>query len=69
VLGTIDLGDIFTAAAYDSSVFLSDTDGRLANGDDGTVMRYVGKVVPGWGNQTADKLLFVNGVAGLETAV
>ena len=69
VLGTIDLGSIFSAAAYDSSVFLSDTDGRLANGDDGTVMRYVGKVVPGWGNQTADILLFVNGVAGLETAV
>ena len=54
--GWVDVGDALSALAYDADVFLSDTDGVLADAA-GTASRVVGKVVAAWGNTTADKLL------------
>lgn len=56
--GVVDVGNALDALAYDAPVYLSDTDGKLADAP-GTVNRQVGKVVPAWGNTTADKLLQV----------
>lgn len=60
-LGLVDGLDL-SALGYDADVFLSDTDGRLADAA-GTVSKVIGKVIPG--NSTllgtaADKLLSVN---------
>lgn len=60
--GVIDVGDALDALTYDDDVYLSDTDGKLADAE-GTVGVYVGTVVPGWGNTTADKLLRVKPTA------
>ena len=57
--GILDLGDALDALAYDDDVFLSDTDGTLAD-TAGTVSVVVGRVIPGWGATTADKLLLVD---------
>lgn len=57
--GYLDLGDALDALAYGADVFLSDTDGTLADAA-GTVSTVVGQVVPGFGNTTPDKLLFVD---------
>lgn len=57
--GYLDLGDALDALAYDAPVFLSDTDGALADVP-GTVPVLIGRVVPGWGQTTADKLLYVD---------
>lgn len=54
----LDLGDALDALTYDDDVYLSDTDGTLADAT-GTVTKLVGRVVPGWGYTTADKLLQV----------
>jgi hypothetical protein len=51
----IDVGDALSVIAYGGSVFLSDTDGTLADAA-GTVSTVVGKVVPGWAG-SAKKLL------------
>jgi hypothetical protein len=55
--------DGFTfSQAYDAIIYLSDTDGRLADAA-GTVSTIVGRVVPAWGQlvgTAADKLLFVD---------
>jgi hypothetical protein len=48
--------------AYDSILYLSDTDGRLGT-TAGTVSTVVGRVMPGWATTrgtAADKLLFVD---------
>lgn len=59
--GLVDLGkDVLTTLNFGASVFLSDTDGKLADGA-GTVSKVVGVVVPAWGNTTADRLLYVQG--------
>lgn len=54
--------DGFTfSQAYDAAIYLSDTDGRLADAA-GTVSTIVGRVVPGWAQTlgtAADKLLSV----------
>lgn len=57
--GVVDLGDILGGLTYDDIVYLSATDGRLA---DASVSegRIVGSVVPGWAQGTADKLLRVD---------
>ncbi len=55
----VDVGDALSALAYDQAVYLSDTDGTLADAA-GTVSVVVGRVVPGWGSTTADKLLLVD---------
>lgn len=57
--GILDVGDALSGLAYDQVVYLSDTDGTLADSA-GTVSTVVGRVVPGWGATTADKLLLVN---------
>jgi hypothetical protein len=51
----LDVGDALSGIAYGVSVFLSDTDGTLADAA-GTVSTVVGKVVPGWAG-SAKKLL------------
>lgn len=57
--GIVDLGNALGDLAYDADVYLSDTDGTLADAA-GTVSRVVGQVVPGWAATTADKLLRLN---------
>lgn len=57
--GIVDVGNALSAVAYDADVFLSNTDGKLADAA-GTVSSIVGKVIPAWGATTADKLLRVD---------
>lgn len=57
--GIVDVGDALDGLNYDQAVYLSDTDGTLADAA-GTVSVVVGRVVPGWGATTADKLLLVD---------
>lgn len=57
--GLVDVGDALDALTYDDDVFLSNTDGVLADVA-GTVSAIVGTVVPAWGATTADKLLRVD---------
>ena len=54
--GIIDIGDAMSALDFDADVFLSDTDGTLAD-TAGSVTLIVGTVVPAWNATTADKLL------------
>lgn len=54
----LDLGDALDALAYDARVWLSDTDGLLAD-TPGTFPVQVGRVVPAFGATTPDKLLKV----------
>lgn len=59
--GELDGVDI-AALAYDAAVYLSDTDGTLADAA-GTVSTIVGRVVPAWATTlgtAADKVLRVN---------
>lgn len=51
----LDVGSALSSLNYGADVFLSDTDGTLADAA-GTVSTKVGKVVPGWAG-TAKKLL------------
>lgn len=58
--GIVDLGDALDALDYDAPVYASDTDGTLGGAaGDATVDVIVGRVIPGWGHTTADKLLRV----------
>ena len=57
--GLMDIGDALDSLSFGDAVYLSDTDGTLADSA-GTVSTVVGHVVSGWGYSTADKLLFVN---------
>lgn len=56
--GFLEVGSALSGLNYDAAVYLSDTDGTLADAA-GTVSTVVGRVVPGWAATTADKLLFV----------
>lgn len=56
--GLLDVGEILAGMAYGAAVYLSDTDGLLADAA-GTVSVIVGRVEPGWGGTTSDKLLRV----------
>lgn len=56
--GIVDVGDALDALAINAPVYLSDTDGLFADAA-GTVSVICGRVVPGWGNTTSDKLLRV----------
>ncbi len=59
--GPVDLGkDVLSALNFGASVYLSDTDGVLADAA-GTVSKVIGVVIPAWGNTTADRLLYVQG--------
>ncbi|MCP5016128.1 MAG: hypothetical protein GY938_12785 [Ketobacter sp.] len=52
----VDVGDALDALTYDDDVFLSDTDGTLADSA-GTVSKIVARVAPAWSSLTADKIL------------
>ena len=54
--GLVDLGEALAGMNHGALVYLSDTDGTLADAT-GTVTKVVGEVAPGWGGTTADKLL------------
>lgn len=61
--GIADVGDALDALAFGALVFLSDTDGLLADAA-GTTTVVMGKVIPGWSvpsysGASADKLLRV----------
>lgn len=59
--GPVDLGkDALTALSFGALVYLSDTDGGLADAA-GTVSKVVGVVIPAWANTSADRLLYVQG--------
>lgn len=58
--GIMDLGTALDGMSFGDYVYLSDTDGRLTNSvADATLVKRIGMVVPGWGQTTADKLLWV----------
>lgn len=52
----VDLGDALDALDYDDPVYVSDTDGGLADSP-GTEEKIIGRVVPGYNSTTPDKLL------------
>jgi hypothetical protein len=52
----VDLGDAIDALAFGAAVYASNTAGALGDAA-GTTSLVVGRVVPGWGGTTADKLL------------
>lgn len=56
--GLLDVGNALGGLAFAAAVYLSDTDGTLADSA-GTVSTVVGKVVSAFGATTADKLLHV----------
>jgi len=57
--GILDVGEALAALTFDDDVYLSDTDGTLADAA-GTVSKIVATVVPAWGYTTADRLLRVD---------
>lgn len=56
--GILDMGEALASLAYGATVYLSDTDGTLADAA-GTVSTVVGYVFPLWGATTPDKVLYV----------
>ena len=56
--GIVDIGDALSGN-YGADVYLSDTDGVLADAT-GTKTKVVGRIEPGWANTTADKLLRID---------
>lgn len=60
--GIVDVGDALDALDFGADVYVSDTDGTFSTAiGDSTVDVIVGMVVPGWGNTTANKLLWLFG--------
>lgn len=58
--GLLDIGDALSGVAFGAPIYISDTDGTLSDSaGDSTVDVIFGRVVPGWGSSTADKLLLV----------
>lgn len=59
--GLVDVGDAVTALDYDLALELSDTDGKIDDGAGTPTGTYViGRVFPGWGATTADKLILLD---------
>lgn len=58
ISGLVDIGNALSSINFNASVYLSDTDGTLADAA-GTSSRVVGRVYPAWGYTSADKLLKV----------
>lgn len=58
--GIVDVGEGLVGLAYGALVYVSDTDGTFADAA-GTVSVIAGQVIPGFGNTTADKLLWLYG--------
>jgi len=58
--GLLDVGNALSAVTMYAAIYVSDTDGQLSNdAGDSTVDVILGRVVPGWGSLTADKLLLI----------
>ena len=57
--GLLDLGAALDDIALDAIIYLSDTDGTLAD-TPGTIAIPIGRVVPGFAQTAADKLLYVD---------
>lgn len=60
VQGYLSLGDAMDGMSYGDPVYLSDTDGRLADAAGTVTTAIVGYVAPGFGSATPDKILWVN---------
>ncbi len=56
--GIVDIGNALDGLAFGDPIYLSDTDGTLAT-TAGTVSVIAGRVIPGWGALTSDRLLHV----------
>lgn len=56
--GDLDVGNALSSLAYNADVYLSDTDGALADGA-GTVSKIIGRVQAIWTGATPDKYLRV----------
>jgi hypothetical protein len=52
----LDLGDALDALAFNAPVYASNVAGNIGDAA-GTTSQIVGRVVPGWGSTTPDKLL------------
>lgn len=57
--GKVDVGEALAALAFDTPLYLSDTDGKLADGP-GTLTILAGAVIPAWASTTADRLLWLD---------
>lgn len=57
--GILNVGDALSGMAYGAPVYLSDTDGTLADAAGTVTTAIVGYVFPGFGSPTPDKLLYV----------
>lgn len=58
--GLVDVGDALDSEDYDETLNLSNTDGKIDDGDGTPTADYpIGRVVPAWGATTADKLLML----------
>ncbi|HRQ15376.1 MAG TPA: hypothetical protein PK205_18920, partial [Promineifilum sp.] len=58
--GVVDVGEAMASLAFGATVYVSNTDGSFGDAA-GTVTVAAGIVVPGWGNTTADRLLWLFG--------
>ncbi len=56
--GLLDVGNMLADVPIGASIYLSDTAGKFSD-TPGTNVVIIGRVVPAWGNLTADKLLLV----------
>lgn len=57
--GFLEVGPALAAVAYDAPIYLSNSDGVLAD-TAGTVSTVIGRVMPGWAATTAEKLIMVD---------
>lgn len=57
--GKMDVGNALSALSFDAPLYLSNTDGLLADSA-GTVTVLAGSVIPGWASTTPDRLLFLD---------
>lgn len=68
--GLVDLGDALASETLDELLLLSDTDGKIDDGDGSPTANYaIGRVYPSWGYTTADKVLFIDIETGADPAI
>lgn len=58
--GVMEIGGAGDALDFGEPVYLSDTDGKLGEAGDATILKVIGRIVPGLGSTTPAKLLEVN---------
>ena len=59
--GIVDVGDALASETFDEMLFLSDTDGKIDDGDGTPTADYdAGRVWPAFGATTADKVLKID---------